>query len=160
MACLMSTSSFAISDNGIDMKCVPLTVSIAVVSRISPLPKLFYSFFLFIFLNTLFQQHHISFAQFDQRGRARKYSYLQRGIGSVDQNVLFCQGMIMVMPSWLFEAMQVAKEAAKTLLLFMRISIEEHSRRVLREKQFADITQACVVETSQKGAKSVFDDMR
>jgi len=160
MACLMSISSFAISDNGIDMKCVPLTVSNAVVSRNSPLPKPFYSFLLFIYFKHPLPAAHISFAQFDQRGRARKYSYLQRDIGSVDQDVLSCQGMVMMMPSWVFEAMGVAKGAAKTLLLFKCISVEEHSRRVLREKQFVDITQACVVETSQKGDKSVFDDMQ
>ena len=52
-------------------------------------------------------------------------------IGSVNGNLLSASTLGVMSPTQLFEAMEVARGTSKALLAFVRMSVEEHSRRTL-----------------------------
>src|SRR6056297_3244814 len=134
MACLMNAASLAVINAGIDMKYVPLTISLALISppsaTMKALPSLPPS------SSTTAPTISSTYLLLDPINEEERQSIatITIGISSVDQNVLSCQSMGIMMPSQLFEAIDVAKGAAKALMAFIRMTIEEHSRHISKEK--------------------------
>jgi len=126
LACLMNAAVLAVINAGIDMKYVPLAVSMVFASPPSsaagapastPLPS---SSTTYLLLDPLQEE--------EKEGAA----VVTVAISSVDWNVLSCQSMGVMMPVQLFEAVEVARGATKALLAFVRMTIEEHSRQMLK----------------------------
>jgi len=126
LACLMNAAVLAVTNAGIDMKYVPLAVSMVFASPPSsaagapsstPLPS---SSTTYLLLDPL------------QEEETQGTAVVTVAISSVDRNVLSCQSMGVMMPVQLFEAVEVARGATKALLAFVRMTIEEHSRQTLK----------------------------